>query len=175
MKIYLTRHGEVPSNIKKIYNLKEEDLTEKGLEQADILRKKVEKLDYDAIYTSPYLRAVHTAELANAKDKKIIIDERLREREAGDLIGKPLDSTDRREYWKYDPSIEYPTSEDIKTFFERIRTFIESLKDTSYDAVLVVAHSGVSKAFSAYFDGIGDGEFLDRGIDNCEIKEYELD
>jgi broad specificity phosphatase PhoE len=37
-----------------------------------------------------------------------------------------------------------------------------------------VAHSGVSKAFSGYFEGIQDGKFLNRGLKNCEIKEYEL-
>ena len=40
--------------------------------------------------------------------------------------------------------------------------------------MLIVAHSGVSKAFSAYFEGINDGYFLHRGLKNCEIKEYEL-
>ncbi len=34
-------------------------------------------------------------------------------------------------------------------------------------------HSGVSKAFSGYFEGIGDGKFLNRGLKNCEIKKYE--
>jgi len=48
------------------------------------------------------------------------------------------------------------------------------LKTKEYNRVLIVAHSGVSKAFSAYFEGIGDGMFLDRGLKNCEIKEYEL-
>ena len=48
----------------------------------------------------------------------------------------------------------------------------EILRD--YKSVLIVAHSGVSKAFSGYFDGIQDGKFLKRGLKNCEIKEYEL-
>lgn len=34
-------------------------------------------------------------------------------------------------------------------------------------------HSGVSKTFSGYFEGIGDGKFLNRGLKNCEIKKYE--
>lgn len=40
--------------------------------------------------------------------------------------------------------------------------------------MLVVAHSGVSKVFSAYFEGLGDGMVLNRGLKNCEIKVYEL-
>ena len=38
----------------------------------------------------------------------------------------------------------------------------------------MVAHSGVSKVFSAYFEGLSDGMFLNRGLKNCEIKVYEL-
>ena len=34
-------------------------------------------------------------------------------------------------------------------------------------------HSGVSKAFSGYFEGIENGKFLNRGLKNCEIKKYE--
>ena len=38
---------------------------------------------------------------------------------------------------------------------------------------MIVAHSGVSKAFNGYFEGIKDGKFLNRGLKNCEIKKYE--
>ena len=37
-----------------------------------------------------------------------------------------------------------------------------------------MAHSGVSKVFSGYFEGIQNGKFLNRGLKNCEIKEYVL-
>lgn len=47
-------------------------------------------------------------------------------------------------------------------------------QNEDYENVLIVAHSGVSKAFSGYFEGIQDGKFLNRGLKNCEIKEYEL-
>lgn len=43
-----------------------------------------------------------------------------------------------------------------------------------YMTVLIVAHSGVSKAFSRYFERIQDGKFLNRRLKNCQIKEYEL-
>ena len=52
--------------------------------------------------------------------------------------------------------------------------FLDELKTKDYDNVLIVAHSGVSKAFSGYFEGIQDGKFLNRGLKNCEIKEYKL-
>ena len=49
-----------------------------------------------------------------------------------------------------------------------------ALKQKDYKSVLVVAHSGVSKVFNGYFIGMQDGKFLNRGLKNCEMKEYEL-
>ena len=44
-----------------------------------------------------------------------------------------------------------------------------------YKNVLIVAHSGVSKAFYGYFKGIpDDGKFLKLGLKNGEIAEYKL-
>ena len=62
----------------------------------------------------------------------------------------------------------------IKYFFKRVFEFLDELKTKNYKSVLIVAHSGVSKAFSAYFEGIKDGKFLNRGLKNCEMKGYEL-
>ena len=67
--------------------------------------------------------------------------------------------------------------QEIKMFnhsFKDVESLLDDLKLKNYESVLIVAHSGVSKAFSAYFEGIGDGMFLKRGLKNCEIKEYEL-
>lgn len=75
---------------------------------------------------------------------------------------------------QYNTTLQYGTSENIRTFFERIYDFLDELKTKEYNSVLIVAHSGVSKAFSGYFEGIKDGLFLNRGLKNCEIKEYEL-
>ena len=127
-------------------------------------------IDYDIVLTSPLIRAKHTAEIINVKNKDIIIDNRLEERNPGDLNGKPISFTNREEYWDFNSKIQYGTSENIKDFFNRVY----DLKKKDYENVLIVAHSGVSKAFSAYFQGINDGKFLEHGLKNCEIKEYEL-
>ena len=92
----------------------------------------------------------------------------------GDLAGRPLTVTNRDEYWNYNTSLQYGTSENIKLFFKRVYQFLEELKNQPYECILIVAHSGVSKAFSAYFEGIQDGMFLNRGLKNCEMKEYDL-
>lgn len=174
MKLYIVRHGQVPHNALGQYNTVDEDLTELGINQALELKNKIKNIDFDIIISSPLVRAKHTADIINVNNKKIIIDDRIRERSCGDLTGKPLTVTNRDEYWNYNTTIKYGTSEDIKLFFYRIFEFLDELKTKNFESVLIVAHSGVSKAFSAYFEGIQEGMFLNRGLKNCEIKEYNL-
>lgn len=174
MKIYIVRHGQVPHNAIGQYNISDEDLTPLGIKQACELKEKIKDIPFDIIISSPLKRARHTAEIINVNHNKIIYDNRISERSCGDLSGKPLTVTNRDEYWNYHTTIQYGTSENIKVFFERIFEFLDDLKNKQYKTVLIVSHSGVSKAFSCYFDGIKDGMFLTRGLKNCEIKEYEL-
>ncbi len=174
MKVYIVRHGEVPHNALKQYNNENEDLNENGIKQANELKEKIKNINYDIIISSPLLRAKHTAQIINVNNKKILINDKLKERDPGDLSGKPLTVTNRDEYWNYNTTIRYGTSENIREFFKRIYNFLEDLKKEDYESVLIVAHSGVSKAFNGYFEGIKDGMFLDRGLKNCEIKEYEI-
>lgn len=174
MKVYIVRHGEVATNVAKVFNTEEEDLNENGIRQAEELRDKIKDFAFDIIISSPLPRARHTAEIINSNNIPVITDERIKERYPGSLAGQPYTVTDREGYWDYNSSITYGTNETIRPFFKRVHEFIDELKTKEYTNVLIVAHSGVSKAFSAYFEGIGDGLFLNRGLKNCEIKEYEL-
>jgi Fructose-2,6-bisphosphatase len=174
MKIYLIRHGEVSHNALDQYNNEDEDLNEMGIIQAKDIRDNIKSIDYDIIISSPLIRAKHTSEIINVNNKETIIEKRLTERDPGSLSGQPISVTNRDEYWNYNTTIQYGTSENIKTFFNKVYEFLDDLKTKNYECVLIVAHSGVTKAFSSYFEGMGNGMFLDRGLKNCEIKEYEL-
>lgn len=174
MKVYIVRHGQVPHNALGKYSTADEDLTEVGINQAEELRKKIKDIHFDIVVSSPLLRATHTEYILTNYDNSIITDERLRERSCGTLSEQSLEVTNREEYWNYYSEIQYGINENIKDFFKRVFNFLDELKTKDYKSVLIVAHSGVSKAFSAYFEGIGDGKFLNRGLKNCEIKQYQL-
>ncbi len=174
MKIYIVRHGQTVANSLKIHNSKDEELTILGIKQAEELGEKLLNIDFDIIIASPLKRAIHTANIINKRGIPIIYDERLQERKNGNLVGKSLELEDRNEYWNYESSVQYGTSEDIKTFFKRIFNFLDELKEKDYSSVLIVAHAGVSIAFSCYFEGIQDGKCANRGLKNCVIKEYDF-
>ena len=173
MKVYIVRHGQVPHNALHQYNTTDEDLTEYGVNQAEELREKIKDMHFDIIISSSLIRAKHTAEII-VNNREICFDDRIKERSCGSLSGQPLEVTNREEYWNYYTTIQYGTSENIQEFFKRVYNFLDELKTKDYKSVLIVAHSGVSKAFNGYFEGIKNGLFLHRGLKNCEIKEYEL-
>ena len=174
MKIYLVRHGECESNVIGRYNFINEDLNENGIKQAENLKALIKEIDYDVIISSPLIRAYHTASIINANNKEIIKDDRLAERNPGSLEGKSCDVTDRDEYWNYYTNVKYGTEERIPDLCKRVKSFLDELKGMNYKSVLIVAHSGVSKAFYVYFNGVPkDGKLLKLGLKNTEIKEYE--
>ena len=71
MKIYLVRHGQTDSNLNKVYNVIDEDINDNGINQAKVLKEKIRKIEYDIIISSPLLRAKHTAQIINAKEKEV--------------------------------------------------------------------------------------------------------
>lgn len=176
MKVYIVRHGQILSNVLKVHTNAFEDLTEQGINQAKELSKIIKNINFDIIYVSPYLRAIHTAEILNTNNIKMIIDKRLCERNCGKKNGEPVENyTYRMDYWNYFSNKDHGDAENIKDFFERIYSFLEELKTKNYHNVLIVTHSGVSKAFYSYFKGIPeDGNFFNLGLKNCEIKKYIL-
>lgn len=175
MKIYLVRHGQCESNVIGRFNYIDEDINETGIEQAEKLREIIKDIDYDIVISSPLIRALHTAEIINANNKKIITDDRIQERKHGSLEGVSCSLVDRDEQWNYYSKKRFGTSEMANELCDRVKEFLDELKEKDYKSVLIVAHSGVSKAFYVYFNGVpSDGKLLNLGLKNTEIKEYNL-
>ncbi len=174
MKVCIVRHGQTSTNVKGYHALLNDDLTDLGIEQAENLRDKIKDYKFNIIISSPLIRTKHTTDIININNIKVIYDDRIMERNPGNLSGKSHEHENREEYWNYYSKVQYGTSEKVEDLFNRVFDFLDELKTKKYNSVLIVAHSGVSKAFSGYFEGIKDGMFLKRGLKNCEMKEYEL-
>ncbi|MBR4762078.1 MAG: histidine phosphatase family protein [Clostridia bacterium] len=174
MKVFIVRHGQIPSNVLRKYPAVDEELTDIGREQAVELREKIKDMNFDLIICSPLKRAKQTAEIINANRYTIVYDYRIKEQDYGDLTGKNGYYVSREKRWDYYYNGKFGTSERIRPFFNRVFDFLNDLKTKDYNNVLIVAHSGVAKAFNAYFEGINEGKFSDVKIENCEIKQYEL-
>ncbi len=95
---YVCRHGEAMNNTEKVISSKEDNphhLTELGKKQANEAGKWLSDKKIDLIFVSPFIRTMETANIIADKlglDKsKIIIDQRVKELNAGVWNGKPFD------------------------------------------------------------------------------------
>lgn len=176
MELYVIRHGQTATNAckgmvgrKQIYSL-----TEKGIEQAKLARNEVESLDYDFVICSPLKRAKDTCEIVNINNKEVFEDERIMERDCGEMEGKPKESFDYLHYWNYNYEFDIEGMQTIKEFVETVWDFLEDIKEKYKDKkILIVTHNGVCRAIGAYFNGIPeDGNLSLYAHDNCEIKKY---
>lgn len=176
MKIFVMRHGRTDDNDKQILNGRnDEDINETGIAQATEARKIYEKLPVDLIVCSPMLRAKHTAQVVNTKNLPVVYDERLIERDTGELTGRHISGEFRDVYWNY-YSTEYKV-EHVKDLFDRVSDVLDDIKEKYSDKnVFIVTHNGVCRGVYAYCNGIPEnGDMLNVGIHkNCEIKEYEI-
>ena len=101
MRIIYMHHAE--RNIGENHNdpvLRQlEDITKRGIQETELLSEKFKKQDITAIFTSPYLRCKHTAEIINKyHNVPIIEDERFNEMNTGEewehLLKRNMDAID---------------------------------------------------------------------------------
>ena len=74
MKLYVVRHGQVPSNIEKVVSgWNDEKLTKKGIEQATKIRNELQNVKFDVVYSSPVDRAIQTANIVAPQNSIILL------------------------------------------------------------------------------------------------------
>lgn len=73
MKLYFVRHGETKYNAEQIYQPPTSELSARGREQANVLAKRFQSITIDVIFSSPFTRALQTAEIiARTVHKEIV-------------------------------------------------------------------------------------------------------
>ena len=91
-EVYFMRHGETPWNRAKVLqgSIGYTDITETGIGMAEDSARELKRrgIAFDAVYSSPYLRALHTAQIvADSQGLRPRVDDRIRERCCGSCEG----------------------------------------------------------------------------------------
>jgi probable phosphoglycerate mutase len=90
MSIFIIRHGETASNAAGVVQTPDVPLSERGLAQAELLARRMARDGVARILTSDHSRALMTAErIQAATDAPLEVDELLRERDFGEIRGRP--------------------------------------------------------------------------------------
>ena len=179
MKLYVVRHGQTNWNVeRKVQGKADVDLNLKGIEQAQITSQNLRNEKIDLIICSPLKRADQTAQIINeGRNIPLIYDERISERDYGELEGTKKEDFDLKGFWSYKSNYNYDRAENIRDFFERVYIFLDSVKKDYKDKnVLLVCHGGISMPIECYFNGIPeDDNLLKLELENCEIIKYDIE
>ena len=152
MKWYFVRHGEIESNVRKIYaGWSEEGLTRKGRQEATEAAKIVSNFNIDSIYTSPLRRAVQTAEIiGDFLEKRLIVEEIFKELKLG--IWEGMSEGEIQSYfpnewknWTTSPAeLILEGRETLQELVERVLAGLKRVKQREGDgSVLVVTHVAI--------------------------------
>ncbi len=172
--LVLVRHGQSEWNAKNLFTgWKNVDLTELGVEEAHKggAMLKGEGIQFDVAFTSVLIRAQRTLKIIleelGQSGLETIEDQRLNERDYGDLVG--LNKDDAREKWgeeqvhiwrrSYD--MPPPGGESLKDTAERVIPYYESTILPEILAgrnVIVAAHGNSLRAIVMKLDGLSKDE-----------------
>ncbi len=150
-------------------------LNEIGRRQANGVAEFLKDSNLRAVYSSPVLRAMETAN-AIAKPHMLTVQphDGLAEIDYGDWIGKTYEELERdsarlwREYHTCPHSVELPNGEDMKTAARRITSAVSEIS-AKFDSgrVAIVSHADVLKIAVLNLIGIGIDSLKRFSIDNC--------
>ena len=150
-RLILVRHCEPEDDARGLcYGRLDIGLSDAGREHAQRLAAGLARLEWDAVYASPRVRARETAHaVAGARD--VLVDEGLRELDFGELEGRSYDeiaASDPELYraWMERPTtVSFPGGESFADLKVRALESLERIR-AAHEAAVVVTHGGVLRA-----------------------------
>lgn len=175
--LYLVRHGETDFNkLGKLQGRGNSILNKNGMKQVDILRKRFNDYPVDVCFSSPLIRAVQTAFTLIGDRCLFIKDDRLIERELGELEGKKRECYDIKKYWDYELNSNDLDVEKVQDLYLRVQDFITYIKANYQDKrILIVSHSAVIRCFLGILKNIDSSKLHDQKISNCYFEEIIIE
>lgn len=187
MEVYLLRHGETPWNSEKKIQGSTEwvDLSATGVELAERTRDGLlaEGLEFDRIFSSPLLRALHTARIiGDGFGMTPETDARLQEMNFGKyegtcmLEGKFADENIRA-CFKDPPSFVPDGGESFDDVLSRAGDFIEKAilpLEGKAGRVLAVSHGAFMRSFTRYVTGRPLKDYWQGVQPNCCVHVFDV-
>lgn len=178
MKITLVRHGQTDQNYNQVMQGRSNNLlNDTGRRQCKKVREKFLNTKFDFCYVSPLVRVVETAFILVGDRVEICPDNRLIERNLGELENKPRNMYDAKKFWDYNLNSSEYGVEPIQDIFKRCQDFLDYVKKKHKDGhILVVTHSAPFRALHhILLNHELSNNLLDIEIDNCFFKTYTID
>ena len=184
LSVYLLRHGETSYNAdgNRYCGRTDIPLTDKGINQALAVCQRMNGISLDAVYSSPLIRALKTAELVSGWDN-VQTDPRLIEVDFGSWENKRREefvAEDPRSWaeWSNDPEHHRAgnTGESGGEVIKRLDDFFgEMLTLHAGQTILVAGHNGTNRLYMAHKLGMPLKHYRRLLQENSAITLFELD
>lgn len=180
----MVRHGESPSNSKKVYAGKNpEKLTKRGIVQAKEVSEKLMCYGVHALYTSPVQRAMQTARIiGETMGMDFIIEETFQEMDLGPWEGlseKNIAQHYSKEWrlWQSKPAeLKLPGRETLKELLERALTGVQKIQQIVGDkTVVVVTHVAIIRVLLLWHAKESLNLYKTVHVPNTKIFEIKID
>ncbi len=184
MKLLMVRHGEILSNVRKIYaGRSAEELTERGLAQAAEVAERLRHRDVHALYSSPIRRAVQTAQIiGEAIGLEPVTEYAFREMEMGPWEGMSEKDIARLypeqwRIWQSRPAeLKLRGRETLEDLLKRVLAGIQDIRRSMGEGrrVVVVTHVAVIRVLLLRQEGKSLNLYKKIHVPNAGIFEIEL-
>jgi broad specificity phosphatase PhoE len=149
MSIFLIRHGETLGNASRTVQLPDNPLSPRGIAQAELLARRLEREGIAAILASDFARAAATAErLRRVTGAPVRHDPLLQERNFGDLRGTPYAELG---FDMFEPDYAPPNGETWEAFHARVDrawALVQEAAATAGGHLAVVTHGLVCRSLA---------------------------
>jgi len=174
MKIYFVTHGTTTDNEEGIASgHKDVGLSESGISESKELPNQLKDISFDIVFCSDLKRAVDTANIAFKGKKPIIVDQRLREVNYGDLNGarKELVYPKRTEYINK----PFPSGESYEQRKEMMKEFLNEVKEKYPNKnILITGHRATQWSLDVLINGKTFKEVIEKPFKWQPYWEYNL-
>lgn len=183
MKLLLIRHGEIPSNVNKVYAGKSpERLTKKGVCQAREVSEKLKEYEVDALYSSPIKRALQTAQIISERiGMDLVVENAFREIKMGPWEGMSENDV-AKEYpgewdiWSNRPAeLRLPGRETLDDLQQRVLTGISGIKAEHNGNIVIVTHVAIIRVLLLWHANKSLNLYKTIHVPNGEIFEVRID
>lgn len=182
-RIVMVRHGETPYNVeRKFQGSADIPLNDRGRSQAKFTMAALSNTHIDAIYSSPLVRAVETAEII--RSGRVLEVKRLgdlREMTVGDWEGFTIDEINSRypeEYatWQNHPDMfRLEGADTLESVRDRTVAAIKAIaKENAGKTVLVVSHICSLSTAMLTFAGLPISKLWEHPVKNASINIIEF-
>ncbi|MFO7749446.1 MAG: histidine phosphatase family protein [Desulfobacteraceae bacterium] len=166
MNIFLVRHGEIRgAEVKRFIGTTDVPLSDRGIEQARLLRCYLSAIFFDRVYSSPLERTLATASIISGLPGEEIIEKKaLGEIDLGQWDGKSFSKIQRlfpREWIRRGEAITTyrpPLGESFSDLQARVVPCFEEIIAHTFSNILIAGHAGVNRVLLCYLQNRG----LDR-------------